>query len=117
MISFNDGPAKGHLLQLARAPIFLRVVRDPAGNIDALDQVDDEPIKTEEIFVYFRMMYRGQVHIHSSIKGRRHGGWYAMASYRQMKEAIIDEPMLRDTAKWQAWCLEAAAGLKGKVSE
>ena len=38
---FLDGPAKGAILDLRRAPLFLRVVSDvDDGTIDALDRLD-----------------------------------------------------------------------------
>lgn len=52
MIELIDGPANGVSLDLMRAPIMLRVVRDRAGNWDALDQLADEPKRGETIFLY-----------------------------------------------------------------
>jgi len=45
MTRFLDGPAQGETLMLRRAPILLRVTRDPMGNFDGLDQLDDRPDK------------------------------------------------------------------------
>ena len=52
MIQFLDGPAKGTSLCLNRAPMFLRVVIDPRGQVEALDQLDDTPEADEKIHVY-----------------------------------------------------------------
>jgi hypothetical protein len=50
---FIDGPALGVTLNLNRAPAFLRVVLDGmTQEWDALDQLDDVPGPTEDIYVY-----------------------------------------------------------------
>lgn len=43
MTTFTDGPAAETVLELRRAPKFLRVVRDADGTVDALDQLNDTP--------------------------------------------------------------------------
>jgi len=52
MTTFKDGPAKGQTLMLRRAQMFLRVVQDPKGTWDALDQPDDTPKPEERLYAY-----------------------------------------------------------------
>lgn len=56
MIEFLDGPAGNKTLELRRAPVYLRVVIDADGNIDALDQLDDRPKEDERITTGVWMM-------------------------------------------------------------
>lgn len=107
LVRFGDGPAGNHALQLARAPIFLRVVLNPAGEIDALDQLDDVPATDEAIHVYRRVGGAGSVHIDSrdSRTGRRIGRTYASAEYRLHGNQPADA-VLRQTKEWRSWCAE-----------
>jgi len=52
MISFEGGPADGNRLSLRRTPVYLRVVIDSHGVVDALDQLDDEVRLGETVHVY-----------------------------------------------------------------
>ena len=103
MTTFTNGPAKGSVLSLRRAPLFLRAVQDAKGNWDALDQIDDKPKSSETVTVYRLVENRGMIHICSRSKGKNTGGYFAMASYELHDEQPGDE-IVRDTSKWQEWC-------------
>jgi hypothetical protein len=100
MTRLLDGPAAGQVLLLQRAPVFLRVVLDSAGKVDALDLVSDEPDDAETIFVY-RIVpnTRKAAHINFGRCGRT--GWYRGGDYRLTTQPG-DEVMRRRDA-WQAW--------------
>lgn len=104
MIELLDGPAAGHTLSLRSAPHFLRVVIDSHGDVDALDQPEDELGDDETIHVY--VMEVGtwtQVFV-------RPGGRYEGGRYRYMNIAG-DEDELRTISlasrdEWIAWVKE-----------
>lgn len=110
MVSFIDGPGLGHGLTLARAPLFLRLVVAPAGERDALDQLNDEAKPDEAIFAYRLKGEYGTLHVDrvDPITKRRVGDWYHTARYALCAEQP-DYDVLSDTAKWQAWCVEMNA--------
>lgn len=103
MTTFEDGPAKGQTLSLARAPLFLRVVHDNAATSqhgwDALDQAEDSPRERESIHVYLLAHRPGHVHIN---RGRKGSGWYAIASYRLYAQQP-DDATMRDSGRWSVW--------------
>lgn len=103
MVEFIDGPAQG-VLMLKRAPLFLRAVVDNKGDIDALDQPDDTPKKTEKIHVYKREGEFNRVHIRMS--PRSASGFYMMAQYRYLPDIAGED--FRDNSKWQAWATARA---------
>lgn len=101
MSKFIDGPAAGVTLELRRAPVFLRVVIDPAGKVDALDQLDDTPAANEKIFVYRidpKTLFRA--HVCRRSKGQR-SGWIESGDYRLHPSQPGDA--VRETAAWQEW--------------
>lgn len=104
MIELMDGPAKGTLLSLARAPRFLRVVVDTAGKVDAMDQVDDEPKDGETIHVY-----RREGEVTSGFACTRGKGCRPLlgAAYRLVDPQPEGDELaaLRQTSRWQLWCL------------
>lgn len=103
MTTFEDGPAKGQALMLKRAPVFLRVTHVPQKvheAWDALDQPDDEPRASEQLFTYV-LTEGGFGFVH--IKASKGGGFYKLASYKLWPNQPTDAEM-RDTAKWRAWC-------------
>jgi hypothetical protein len=102
MIKFLDGPASAVVLDLKRAPRYLRVVRSNRGNFDALDQLDDSPKLTEQIFVYKMAEWHGVYHLRCS--RRSASGFYPRADYRLNAEQPA-EPVLRDTQQWRDWCM------------
>jgi hypothetical protein len=53
-VDFDDGPAKGKGLELARQPLFLRVEIGTDGRVDALDQPEDLPELGATLYVYER---------------------------------------------------------------
>lgn len=104
MVQFLDGPAQGVRLMLARAPIYLRVVRNHVGEWNALDQPDDTPEAGEAIFAYRRVGEAGSLHLDRRNKrGRRVGEWYQTGEYRVLEQP--DDATLRDTEAWRAWAL------------
>ncbi len=109
MVTFLNGPAAGQILQLQRAPMLLRVTRDKLGDgaFDALDQLDDTPKGTEELWAYRCVENHGMVHISYTRKGRRCGGFYAHAKYA-LVEQQPEEKIMRNTARWRQWCIEAS---------
>lgn len=116
MVSFLDGPAAGVVLELHRAPVFLRVVIGHEG-VDALDQLDDEPRAGEDIAVYQRVGNAGSVHLSGRDKnGRRFGRTLATAEYRLHAEQPADE-IVRSQVKWRNWCEIEWDRLKAQQTE
>jgi hypothetical protein len=110
MVIFLDGPAKGQVLSLSRATVFLRVVHDNK-TWDALDQLDDTPKPDERIFAYQCSEYKGCAFIDGTGKDGRTGWRTAIASYQLVKDQPTDAEM-RSTFGWQKWC-EAEAERQG----
>lgn len=104
MITFLDGPAAGETLQLRRVPLLLRVVQGRVGAWDALDQLDDEPRKTESIHVYRRRddLGIGSIHLCGRGKARGASGRYYVCSYSVLPEQPADYEM-RTNEAWAAW--------------
>lgn len=106
MTRFKDGPAQDTVLQLARAPLFLRVTQNAAGKFDALDQLDDHPRANESVTVYRKVSDDGTVHVDfRDERGRRRGAWYACATYA-LATMQPDDATARDTTLWRQWCLD-----------
>jgi len=105
MITFHDGPASGSCLDLRRAPVFLRVVIDDDGTIDALDQLDDAPKATEQIYVYRLDGPPGQGFLCSRGKGCR---TFVVADYRFWCKQPRDSEA-RTNAAWREWAALQAA--------
>jgi hypothetical protein len=105
MTRFEDGPAKGQVLTLRRAAIFLRVVRDENGAWDALDQLDDTAKPDETLFAYQCVGNIGSAFIDGKdpVTGRRMGYRAMIASYRFVPDQPTDAEM-RSTFGWQKWC-------------
>lgn len=101
MTTFDDGPAKGKHLNLRRAVHFLRVVKAPNGDIDALDQLGDTARPEETIYAYEISEAPSWCHIRSGKKGA--SGFYAIARYHLFKDQPTDEVM-RDNNAWSDWC-------------
>jgi hypothetical protein len=112
MTTFTNGIAHGVTLSLQRAPLFLRVVINPAGKIDALDLLDDEPEACERIEVYICRQFRGIIHV--SRRPRSESGWYASADYQYLPEQPSEE-ITRDTDAWQTWCLRKRDEIDGVI--
>lgn len=110
MIKFLDGPAAGTVLQLRRAPLLLRVVITSQGNVDALDQLDDEPQKNETIHVYRKSKDLGSYHLCCRGRNRSASGWYQQAEYSLYDPQPKDHEA-RDTTRWRAWCQAQQATL------
>ena len=100
MIVFDDGPAAGVSLQLRRAPLFLRVVIDKqTGEVDALDQLGDQPRLGETIHAYRRVTNELQYHMRACKDG---SGWYSSARYQLHDEQPADH-VGRDRESWREW--------------
>ena len=109
---FLDGPAMNVTLNLARAPVFLRVVLDGVvQKWNALDQLDDVPNATEDIYVY---LLDGDVS-HGFACSRGPSGcrrfWYADYRYYPQQPTQAE---LRDAEFWHRWTAEEYAKLKHK---
>lgn len=105
MTKFTDGPAAGKVLALRRAPFFLRVVQSIThGEVDALDQLTDQPRPSESIYVYRQTKNSGGAFICSrgSKEKRAASGYMPIVEYSLNVEQPSDE-VLRDNAKWQEW--------------
>lgn len=116
MMHFHGGPAHEASLGLSRAPLFLRVVIDQAGKVDALDQLEDRPRAGEMVYVYRRT---GDVtHVHLQMAGPGGRGrrcrWELFAQY-QIHEHQPSEATLRDQHRWQEWAQTEAARLQVEV--
>lgn len=116
MTSFEAGPAAGVVLELRRAPLYLRVVfrSDLLGpaEFDALDLLGDEPRADESIAVYRRKAPAGRLHLdYSDKQGRRRGRWMTLAEYVYLEQQP-DHATMRDTTNWRAWCIERHAAAK-----
>lgn len=99
MTRFLDGPAAGQHAMLKRSPRYLRVVIDPQGKVDALDQATDSPDPGERLYAYLMHGESGTIHINRS-DGR--GGFYALADYKLLPDQPSDA-IMRQTSDWQAW--------------
>lgn len=117
MTRFEDGPAAGKVLTLKRCPVFLRVVIDAAGGVDALDQLDDAPRPGEAVYVYHRQGAQGCCHIDSRDgQGRRRGEWFATGDYR-LHPCQPPAAVLGDTAAWRAWATAELTRVTGSEPE
>lgn len=107
MLRLQDGPAKGDYL-CRRAPVFLRaVVDETTGEGDCLDQLCDEPKRSEKVYVYERLGTAEVIHLNS----RKTHGFFEFGRYRHVPD--VDGEALRDNAAWQAWCLQRIENEKG----
>lgn len=109
MTQLLDGPAAGKVLMLKRAPLFLRVVISDKSEIDALDQLTDEPLANERIYAYKLAGDVTRVHVN---RGRNGCGWYVGGPYRLVLEQP-DDATMRDRARWREWT--AARAAEGKA--
>ncbi len=114
-VTLREPYFRGELL-LQRIPKFLRFTasqNEPQDGFhetkwDALDQLDDQP-KPDETIIVGVLSNQSRVHIDRVDKKtrRRIGEWINMVEYH-VHPTPPPEDVLRDTAKWQAWCLEQA---------
>jgi hypothetical protein len=110
MTGFTDGPAAGQTLYLRRAPVYLRVAVGPKVQVDALDQLDDEPADGEQLHAYRKVSDDGTAHVDSrdAKTGRRIGRWYACATYA-VADPQPDQDTMRSRDAWRGWCQQQAA--------
>lgn len=94
------------ILSLKRVPAYLRFtvkwIARCTREWDALDQLDDQPLPDEMIFVG-RLAKKGSMHLDRTVNGRRIGEWFQTADYEPVAEQPPDD-VLRDNAKWAEWC-------------
>lgn len=98
MTRFQDGPAKGQVLMLRRAAMFLRVT-EAAGKFDALDQLGDTPAPNEKLYAYAIAEQPAMSFVRMS--GGR-GGAYPIATYKFVTPQPTDAEMRGEDA-WAAW--------------
>jgi hypothetical protein len=119
MTGFEDGPAAGQVLDLRRAPLFLRVAVSGTGTVDALDQIDDRPEASEVLWAYRRLGPAGRVRIdgRDPRTGRRTSASLALAKYRLVADQP-DQETMRATTTWRAWATATAGrGSAGESGE
>lgn len=102
MITFLDGPAEGTRISLSRAPYFLRVVIDAAGNVDALDQLADTVRPGEVACVYYKTEDLGSAIYCSRGKGGKGCRHEEFATYKAFEEQPPQD-LLSDNARWCEW--------------
>lgn len=97
MIEILDGPCEG-TFTVRRAPMYLRatVSRLDGHKRDVLDQLEDEPARYEDVYVYRREPHTwGLVFV-------RPGGRYEKGSYR-LVDPQPAESDVRANAAWRVW--------------
>src|ERR1700730_5412825 len=101
MAKFTNGPAANVMLNIRRAPLFLRVVRDTKGQWDALDQLSDTPEYDETIYAYRLTSNDGMIHINSRDRktGSHTGGFFVLATY-EVVDPQPDDATMRSNKKW-----------------
>jgi hypothetical protein len=104
MTTFASGPAVGETLMLRRCPIFLRVVINSEGKVDALDRSDDVPEIDEKLYAY--CLTEKPMMSHLNFGGGR-GGFYPVSTYALVEPQPADAVM-RDRLKWVEWVMGQA---------
>jgi len=97
MTRFLDGPAAGKTLSLSYAPMYLRVVIDPKGNVDALDAPDDSPRPGEIVHLYRRHgpVTTGFIAGRDPKTGKRFGRRFSAADYTHFTDHSMVQEQLR----------------------
>jgi hypothetical protein len=106
-VTLRHGTTRGPLA-LKRCPKYLRftIRGSDWSTLDALDQLDDEPLSGETLIAAFKTG-EDNVHLDGTRNGRRCGWWERTAGY----ETIVEQPpqdVMRDRERWRAWCMEQA---------
>jgi hypothetical protein len=103
MVRFENGPAAGAVLELRRAPLYLRVTTTPDGTVDALDQLSDVPRPEETLMAYRRTggLTTGFLD-YTDAQGRRRGRPFVSATYAVVPEQP-GQDVMRDRELWCAW--------------
>lgn len=105
MTMLQGGPADKKVLQLRRAARFLRIVIDRRTlGVDALDQPEDAPSVTEDLYCYEITGRPGHMHLLCRGKNRAAGGFYPIATYRFVEKQPKDVEM-RSPQLWHNWCV------------
>jgi hypothetical protein len=99
MTRFLDGPAANKTLMLGRTPVFLRVVIDRDGTVDALNNLEDAPKPSEVCHAYQITGTPGWCHIN---RGGGRGGRYGVADYKLCTVQPSPE-IMRDAGAWEIW--------------
>jgi len=116
MTTFEDGPAKGARLSLSRSPLLMRVVYTDAGEVDALDKLEDEPREGESIRVYILCGAPVRGFIDGRGKdGKRWGRSLSRGVYR-LFERQLEGKLGRDRSSWELFC-QNCEGLARKRHE
>ena len=106
------------MLQLQRAPLFLRFTRTAAGEWDALDQLTDKARPGEELIVGLRVA-TGSMHLKCGRRSKIHSGFYRTAEYNVYDQQPSQE-LLRSSDRWETWCygrLEAPDDVDTELEE
>lgn len=102
MTRFVDGPAKGQVLMLRRAVMFLRVTEE-SGKFDGLDQIEDWPTAGEKLYAYEIVGKPGYVFV----DGPKCRGRFVIAEYRLVSPQPTDAQM-RSVGGWHDWVMATA---------
>jgi len=97
----EDGPAAGRFT-VRRAPHFLRAVVADDGTIDLLDQLHDQPLRSERLYVYEAVP--GSIFDPDTLA--RTGTFLCpqpAASGRYHHRADVDGETVRTTDAWRSW--------------
>lgn len=99
MTRFLDGPAADKTLMLGRTPVFLRVVIDVDGTVDALNNLQDVAKPSEVCHAYQITGTPGFCHVN---RGGGRGGRYGIADY---KLCPVQPPaeVMRENSAWANW--------------
>lgn len=100
MTNFEGGPADGKRLMLRRAPVYVRVVIDRSGKVDALNERGDSPRDDETLFVYRHKPGVEPSACHLNCGRNKGSGFYAVATY-VFHQAQPPQFVLRDQALWE----------------
>jgi hypothetical protein len=104
-VGFDDGPAFGVTLSLARQPRYLRVT-SKGTEWDALDQLADTPEPGETVYAYAKhgQPFTAHVDFGRRRRGEPRSAWISIVRYRMVRFQP-DEATMRDNEAWRAWCL------------
>lgn len=116
MTRFTDGPAAGRSLSLRRSPVFLRVVIDRKGEVDALDQLSDFAGAGEKVYVYVRTGEPEKISaiVCSRGKGRVCRGYNEELVTYRVYSVQPDQAVLTSNVEWAAWAREEYDRIKEK---
>lgn len=109
--NFRGGPATGQSFHgLLRTPTLLRVVRDYAGKLDVLNDLDDRVRDDECVEAVYLLDVTTRVHVCGRGANRDASGWYVT----YVHVPVVDVRTLADEDTWLAY---VAATLRVPVEE